>query len=56
VRAWGNDGAYIKTSDKVREILKEHREKIFYLKMNKSGEPQHPLYISPELKAINWVF
>ena len=31
--AWGNDGGYLKTSEKIRDILKEFQEKIFYLKM-----------------------
>lgn len=40
VAAWGNDGAFLGRSEKVIKILPE----LHCLKMNKSGEPAHPLY------------
>lgn len=40
VAAWGNDGAFLNRSEKVKKILPE----LYCLKMNKSGEPTHPLY------------
>ena len=40
VAAWGNDGSYMGRSRKVIEMLPDLK----CLKMNKSGEPAHPLY------------
>ena len=54
--AWGNHGALMNTADKVRDVLKPYQKKVFYLKLNKSGEPQHPLYLAASLEAVNWKF
>ncbi len=40
VAAWGNDGAYLGRSQKVVNMIPQ----LHCLKMNKSGEPAHPLY------------
>ena len=40
VAAWGNDGSYMDRSKKIRELLPN----LHCLKINKSGEPAHPLY------------
>ncbi len=40
VAAWGNDGAYLDRSSKVRELLPG----LHCLNLNRSGEPAHPLY------------
>lgn len=40
VAAWGNDGAYLNRS----AYVKKHLPELHCLKMNKSGEPAHPLY------------
>lgn len=48
VAAWGNDGSYLKRSDQVKELLSN----LHCLKMNKSGEPAHPLYLAGELKPM----
>lgn len=40
VAAWGNDGSYLGRSAQVKKRLPEMQ----CLKMNKSGEPAHPLY------------
>jgi hypothetical protein len=40
VAAWGNDGAYLNRSAYVKKRFPE----MHCLKMNKSGEPAHPLY------------
>ena len=45
VAAWGNDGAYLNRSTDVKKVLLN----LHYLKMNKSGEPAHPLYLSAKL-------
>jgi hypothetical protein len=48
VAAWGNEGAYLERSEKVRKILPN----LHYLKMNKSGEPAHPLYLKSTLQPM----
>ncbi len=40
VAAWGNDGSYMSRSNHIRELLPD----MHCLKLNKSGEPAHPLY------------
>lgn len=42
VAAWGNNGTYLGRSKEVLMILPNLK----YLKLNKSGEPAHPLYQS----------
>lgn len=48
VIAWGNYGALLKRSDAVLQVLEDP----CYLKMNKSGHPSHPLYLSKDLKPV----
>jgi hypothetical protein len=48
VAAWGNDGSHLNRSSVVKELLPN----LHYLKMNKSGEPAHPLYLKGDLKPI----
>lgn len=48
VAAWGNDGSYLERSTAVRQMLAN----LYCLKMNKSGEPAHPLYLSADLTPI----
>lgn len=50
--AWGNHGNFLNTSDLVREILDTEilRKRAYYLELNKSGEPKHPLYISSSIE------
>ena len=48
VAAWGNDGSYLKRSDTVRKTLSH----LHYIKMNKSGEPAHPLYLKGDLTPL----
>ena len=40
VAAWGNDGSHLGRSEIVRRILPN----LSCLKINKTGEPAHPLY------------
>lgn len=40
VAAWGNHGAHLQRSQEVQRLLPP----MYCLKMNKSGEPAHPLY------------
>lgn len=48
VAAWGNDGSYLGRSNMVVEMLPN----LHYLKMNKSGEPAHPLYLKADLIPV----
>ncbi|SSU67358.1 Uncharacterized protein conserved in bacteria [Acinetobacter baumannii] len=42
IACWGNDGVFKARSTFVKQLL---TDKLYYLKLNKSGEPGHPLYI-----------
>jgi len=48
VAAWGNDGAFLNRSTVVKSMLPN----LHCLKMNKSGEPAHPLYLKADLKPV----
>ena len=48
VAAWGNDGSYLGRSKQVLEIIPN----LNCLKLNKSGEPAHPLYQLAKLKPV----
>lgn len=50
VAAWGNDGDYLNRSGQVRALLPD----LYCLKINKSGEPAHPLYQPARLKPIRF--
>ena len=50
VCAWGNDGAYKNRSKEVLSILNN----AYYLKLNKTGEPAHPLYLKSDLIPIKF--
>ena len=50
VAAWGNDGRRLGQVQKIRALgLPLH-----YLKLNKSGEPAHPLYLPKNLTPKIW--
>jgi hypothetical protein len=46
VAGWGNHGRFMNRADAVRH----HLESIHCLKMNRSGEPAHPLYLRKSLR------
>jgi hypothetical protein len=48
VAALGNDGAYLGRSKEVIKMLPN----LMYLKINKSGEPAHPLYQPKSAKPV----
>lgn len=50
VAAWGNEGAYLDRSTEVREMLGP----LSVLKINRSGEPAHPLYLKSDLQPMAW--
>src|SRR5687767_1339478 len=48
VCAWGNHGAFLERSSRIRELLKE--QKLHALRVNANGEPAHPLYLPGNLR------
>jgi hypothetical protein len=46
VAAWGNSGSFMGRSHQVKQLLSN----LHCLKMNKSGEPAHPLYQKASLQ------
>ena len=52
IAAWGNHGVH-------RDRYKEARiifDDLHYLKLNKSGQPAHPLYLKADLKPTLWEY
>lgn len=52
IAAWGNDGAFLERSARVRSTLGP----LHVLKLNRSGEPAHPLYQPAHRQAQRWYF
>ena len=50
VAAWGNDGAFRGRSEQVRNMLPA----LCCLKVNRSGEPAHPLYQRLDAQPLNF--
>lgn len=48
VAAWGNDGVYLGRSKQVKKLLPN----LHCLKLNKSGEPAHPLYQKADIEPV----
>ena len=48
VAAWGNHGKFLNRSLEILPSL----DQLHCIKMNKSGEPSHPLYLKAELKPV----
>jgi hypothetical protein len=48
--AWGNDGSYKNRSNEIKSNFSH----LYYLKINKSGEPAHPLYLKSDLVPIKF--
>ena len=48
VAAWGNHGKFLNRSIEILPSL----DQLHCIKMNKSGEPAHPLYLKAELKPV----
>jgi len=55
VCAWGNHGAHRGRSAAVLRMLAEARVPLRALRVNRSGEPAHPLYLPGNLKPKTWV-
>ena len=50
VAAWGNEGNLLNRDKEVKKILPN----LMCLKINKSGQPSHPLYQKKDLKLIKY--
>ena len=48
VAAWGNHGKFLNRSLEILPSL----DRLHCIKLNKSGEPAHPLYLKAELKPV----
>lgn len=56
VCGWGEHGQHRDRSVEVVKMLAASaaREKLHYLRLNRSGEPQHPLYLSYNQQPVKW--
>lgn len=54
VCGWGEDGKHLNRSKTVLGTLLHLKISVHYLRMNKSGEPGHPLYISYRQQPQLW--
>jgi hypothetical protein len=54
--AWGNWGCERDRSKRVVQILRDARlaDRLYFLRMNKTMEPQHPLYLPGNLEPVRW--
>ena len=52
VCAWGNHGAFLERSSRIKTLL--NGTKLHALRVNANGEPAHPLYLPGKLKPISW--
>lgn len=50
VAAWGTHGAYMNRGDTVRKMIPN----LHYLRLTKSGFPEHPLYLPGDLVPQKW--
>lgn len=51
---WGEHGKHRGRSKAVTDMLRQEGVTLYYLRLNKSGEPQHPLYIGYDQKPQAW--
>jgi hypothetical protein len=54
VCAWGNHGAFMERSLKIKKLLNQHKIALHTLRLNANGEPAHPLYLPGKLKPRAW--
>lgn len=54
VCAWGNHGMYCNRDIDIRFMLRQSGVKLYCLKLAKTGQPCHPLYLPYELKPTAW--
>ena len=49
IAAWGNEGVYLNRA----RVIEKSISNLKCIKINKSGEPSHPLYLKSNLKPIS---
>jgi hypothetical protein len=54
VCGWGEHGAYLSRGLQVRIVIAQHGKTPFALKVNKSGQPAHPLYIPYSAEPVEY--
>ena len=54
VCAWGNHGAFLERSSRVKNLLNKNQIRLHVLRLNANGEPAHPLYLPARLTAAPW--
>lgn len=53
--AWGEHGSFMDRGNHVKRLLLQNNVKAAFLKMNKSGQPAHPLYLRKSLEPVPWI-
>ena len=56
VAAWGSDGDVFGGASWILDYVKQSGYKMYYLRLNKGGEPAHPLYLPKTLTPVLWDF
>lgn len=54
VCAWGAHGEFLDRGAHVKHMLDDAGVWLYYLKLNKNGQPAHPLYLKAELTPELW--
>jgi len=54
VCAWGNHGAFLERSSRVKDLLDKNHIQLHSLRVNANGEPAHPLYLPGSLRPRPW--
>jgi len=54
IGAWGNDGWLLDRPAAVKQLLRPYATKFYFLRMNGTGEPAHPLFLPSSLTPMLW--